>query len=49
MLGDKAEDQVRRNRRNLVESGLTELPLDVVFAGEPEAAMELNAGVRRFP
>ncbi len=43
MLRDIGQDQVRRNRRHLIQSGFPELPLDVVFLGEPEAAVGLNA------
>jgi hypothetical protein len=49
MLADVGEDEVRRDRRDLVEAGLAELALDVVFRGEAEAAMGLQAGVGRLP
>jgi hypothetical protein len=42
-------DQVGRDRRHLVQPGLAELALDVVFAGKAEAAVELDAGIGRFP
>src|SRR6476646_3255101 len=49
VLGDVREDEVRRDRRHLVEPRLAELALDVVFIGETEAAMRLHADVRRLP
>ena len=41
--GDVAEDEVGRDRRDLVEPGLAELALDVVVLGEPEAAVVWTA------
>ena len=49
VLGDKRKDQVGRDRRHLIQAGLAELAFDVVFAGEPEAAVGLQAGVGRLP
>src|SRR6186713_459399 len=49
VLGNIRQDQVRRDRRHLVEAGLAELAFDVVFAGETETAVCLQADVRRFP
>jgi hypothetical protein len=49
VLGEIAQDEVGRDRRHLVEPGLAELALDVVFLGEAEAAMGLHAGLRRRP
>ena len=48
MLGDIAEDQVGGDRRHLIEPCLAEFALDIIFAGETETAMELDAGIRRF-
>ena len=44
VLGEIAQDEVGRDRRHLVEAGLAELALDVVFLGEAEAAVGLHAG-----
>ena len=49
MLGNMGEDQVGRDRRHLVQPRLAELALDVVFARESVAAVELQAGVGRLP
>ena len=49
MLADVGEDQVVRDRRHLVEPRLAELPLDVVLLGEAEAAVRVEARVRRRP
>ena len=38
MLCHVGEDQIRRDRRHLIEPRLTELALDVVLLGEAEAA-----------
>ena len=43
MLGDIAQDQVGRDRRDLVQAGFPELALDVVFIGKAEAAVELES------
>ena len=43
VLGEIGQDQVGRDRRDLVEPRLAELALDVVFLGEAEAAMGLEA------
>src|SRR5688572_26561139 len=49
VLADVGEDEVRRDRRHLIETSLAKLPLDVVLGGEAEAAMRLEAHVRRLP
>src|SRR5690606_34400501 len=49
MLGHVGKNQVGGDRRHLVQAGLAELALDVVFVGEAEAAMGLQAGVGRLP
>src|SRR5688572_5339137 len=49
VLGDVAEDQVGRDRSDLVQPRLAELALDVVFAREAEAAVHLQAHVGRLP
>src|ERR1700683_5422471 len=49
MLGDIAEDKVCGDRRYLVEPRLAELSLNVIFASETEAAVKLDAGIRRLP
>ena len=41
--GDMAEDQVRADRRDLIEARFAELALDVVFLGKAEAAVRLHA------
>ena len=43
--GDVAEDQVGRNRRDLIEPRLAKLALDVAFLGETEAAVGLDRHV----
>src|SRR6185437_6440823 len=43
MLGNIGQDQIGRDRRNLVKPGLAEFTLDVVLLGETEAAMRLQA------
>ncbi len=49
MLGDVGQDQIGRDRRDLVEPRLAELPLDVVLLGEPEAAIGLHRHICRLP
>ena len=49
MLGHIAHNQVGGDRRHLVQAGFAELALDVVFVGETEAAVGLQAGVGRLP
>src|SRR5690348_7448029 len=49
MLADIAQDQVGADRRHLVEPRLAVLALDIVFLGEAEAAMGLEAGLGRGP
>jgi hypothetical protein len=48
VLAEIGQDQVRRDRRDLVEARLAELALDIVFLGEAEAAVGLHAGVGRL-
>jgi hypothetical protein len=49
MLAEMRQDQVGRYRRHLVEPGFAELALDVVFGGEAEAAVGLQADVGGLP
>ena len=49
VLGDVGEDQVGRDRRHLIQARLTEFSLHVVFRGEAEASMKLEAGFAGFP
>src|SRR6266700_5147311 len=49
MLGDIGQDQVRRDRGNLIQSGLTELALNVVVSGQAVAAIGLNCDVGGLP
>jgi G3E family GTPase len=49
VLADEGEHEVVRHRRDRVEPRLPELPLDVVLLGEAEAAVRVQAGVRRRP
>lgn len=49
MLADIGQDEVGRDRGHLIQSGLAELALDIVFARKAEAAMSLDAGICRFP
>ncbi len=49
MLGNIGQDQIGRDRGHLIESGLPEFPLDVVFLGEAEAAVGLHAGIGGVP
>ena len=44
-----AQDQVRADRRNLVQPRFAELALDVIFLRETEAAMRLDALIGRIP
>src|ERR1700759_3694947 len=49
MLGDIAQNQIRRDRRDLVKPRLAELSLDIVFAGEAKTAVKLETGVCGLP
>ena len=49
VLGHIGQDEIGRDRRDLVEPRFAELALDIVVGGEAEAAVELDAGVRCFP
>jgi hypothetical protein len=45
VLGEIGKDQVGRDGRDGIKSGLAKLAFDVVFLGEAEAAMGLHAHV----
>src|SRR5690606_5169148 len=49
MLGHVGKNQVGGDWRHLVQPRLAELALHVVFVGEAEAAVGLQAGVGCFP
>src|SRR5262249_33465884 len=49
MFGNERQNQVGRNRRDLVEPRLAELALDIIFLGKRKATMGLHTGVRGFP
>src|SRR6267378_39458 len=49
VLGEIAEDEVGRDRCDLVQPRLAELALDVVLLGEAESAVGLQAHVARLP
>jgi len=49
VLADIAEDQVGRDRRDLVEARLAPFALDAVFLGEGKAAVGLHAGFAGLP
>src|SRR6266571_6273299 len=49
MLGEVAQHQVGRYRRDLVEPRLAEFALDVVLLGEAEPTVGLQAHVTRLP
>src|SRR5207244_5624825 len=49
VLGDVAEDEIGRDRRDQIQTRLPELALDVVLGSEAESAMRLEADVRRLP
>jgi len=49
VLSHERQNQIRADRRHLVEPGLPELPLDVVLVGKAEAAEGLEAGIGRLP
>src|SRR5438105_13376821 len=42
------QNQVGRNRRDLIEARLAKFALDVVLAGEAESAGRLQTRIRRF-
>ena len=48
-LGHVGEDEVRRDGRDLIQTRLAELALDVVLGGEAEAAEGLERSVARLP
>src|SRR5712691_6909366 len=49
VLGEVAQDEIGRDRRDLVQARLAELALDVVLLGEAESAVGLQAHVARLP
>ena len=49
VLGEVRQDEIGRNRRHLIEPGLAELALHVIFLGKAKTAMGLHACVRGFP
>ncbi len=49
VLGDVGQDEVGRDRGHLIQPRLAKFALDIVFTRKTEAAMELQAGVRRLP
>lgn len=49
MLADIGQNEIGRNRCHLVQVGFAELPFNIVFAGEAETAVRLQAGVGRLP
>ena len=49
MLGDVAENQIGRDRSNLIQARLPEFSLDVELLGESEPTMRLDADFRRTP
>jgi hypothetical protein len=49
VLGDIAEDHVRRDWRNLIQSRLLEFALDVAIMRETEPVMRLQTDIRRLP
>jgi len=46
VLRNIGQNQIGRNRRHLVQARFPELTLDVVLAGKPEPAMELEQALR---
>jgi hypothetical protein len=48
-LGEKAQNEIGGNRRNLIEAGFAELALDIILLRKPEAAMGLQACFSRLP
>lgn len=49
MLGDKREDKIGRNRRDLIQPRLAEFALNVIFFREAKTAMGLEARISGFP
>ena len=49
MLGHIRQDQIGRNRSDLVQARFAEFALDIVFAGKAEATVELQARIGGFP
>src|SRR5882724_7393934 len=49
MLRNIRENEIGRDRGYLVQACLPELALDIVFAGETESAVSLEAYIRRLP
>jgi len=48
VLGDIRKNEVGRDRRDLIQPGLAELALDVVFAGKAVATVGLQADIGRL-
>src|SRR5436190_23345136 len=49
MFGDVRQDEIRGDRRDLIETRLAKLAFDIVLRGEAEAAMRLETHVGRLP
>lgn len=49
MLGDIGEDQVRRDRGYLIQSGLAELALNAIVSGQAVATIRLHGDVGGLP
>ena len=49
VLGDVSEYEIGRNGRDLIQTGFAKLTLDIVFRGETESAVGLQANIRGFP
>src|SRR4051794_14139913 len=48
-FGEIAENEIGRDRRNLIEPRFAEFALDVIFLGKSEAAMDLQTGFGGLP
>src|SRR6266481_8923383 len=49
VLGNVGENQVGRNRRNLIQPRLAKLAFNVIFLSEAKTAVGLHSGVRALP
>ena len=49
VLRNVGQDQIRRDRSDLIQTRFAELAFDVVLGGKAEAAVKLQARVGRFP
>src|SRR5688572_1162483 len=49
MLANVRQDQIRRDRRNLIQARLAKLAFHVVIGGESETAERLQTHIRRLP